>query len=481
MARSRREGRHVVDIWPGFVDALSTLILSIIFLLVVFVLAQFFLGQLLQGRDETVRQLEGQVQDLTSQLGLEQDAAADLRRTLARINGDLQQAFLDRDELSADLAESETERAKLGEQVSNLGREQALLQRTLEEMRLGQGRVEARAADLERELTAARENVRVGKEQMEVQLAQLVQLRRDIEALQKVRTDLEGRVAELSASFATTDEERRRLLAELGQTRDRSQALEAELEQAGEKTMLAQKEIEARDLRIEELLRSSKELESRLGGETSAKDDAARKVQALTEQIRTLSQQLAQLDAALDLKESQIDQQKATIENLGQRLNVALASKVEELSQYRSEFFGRLRQALGSREDVRVVGDRFVFQSEVLFNSGAADIEPRGRDEIQKIATALKALVAEIPDDLPWVLQVDGHTDKIPITTPRFPSNWELSTARAIAVAQLLIGQGVPADRVAARGFAEFQPLDPGDSPEAYQRNRRIEIKLTTR
>ncbi|MEK0082535.1 peptidoglycan -binding protein [Benzoatithermus flavus] len=481
MARTRREGRHVVDIWPGFVDALSTLILSIIFLLVVFVLAQFFLGQLLQGRNEAVRRLEGQVQDLTSKLGLEQDAAAELRRTLARINADLQQAFLDRDELSADLNESEQARAQLSEQVSNLTREQALLQRTLEEMRLEQSKAQARAADLERELSAARESVKTSKEQMEVQLGQLVQLRRDIEALQKVRADLEGRVAELSTNLSATDEERRRLLEELGTTRDRSKALEAKLEDANDRTMLAQKEIQARDLRIEELLRSSKELENRLGGETSAKEEAVQQVQALTEQIRTLSQQLAQLEKALDIKQSQIDQQKATIENLGQRLNMALASKVEELSQYRSEFFGRLRQALGNREDIRAVGDRFVFQSEVLFNSGSAEIEPRGRDELAKIATALKEIMAEIPPDLPWVLQVDGHTDKIPISTPRFPSNWELSTARAIAVAQFLIGQGVPADRVAARGFAEFQPLDPGDSPEAYRRNRRIEIKLTTR
>ena len=195
MARSRREGRYQVDIWPGFVDALSTLILSIIFLLVVFVLAQFFLGQLLQGRTEAVRRLESRVGDLTAQLGLEQDAAAELRRTLARINTDLQQAFLDRDELSADLSESEAARAQLSEQVTSLTRDQALLQRTLEEMRLTQGQTQARLADFDRELAAARATVRADKEQIELQLGQLTQLRRDIEALQKVRTDLEGRVA----------------------------------------------------------------------------------------------------------------------------------------------------------------------------------------------------------------------------------------------------------------------------------------------
>lgn len=481
MARSRREGRHTVDIWPGFVDALSTLILSIIFLLVVFVLAQFFLGQLLQGRTEAVQQLQGKVADLTSQLGLEQDAAEELRRTMARINGDLQQAFLDRDELAADLGESQTARTQLGEQVTALNREQALMQRTLEEMRLSQGQTQGKISALERDLATAQQTVAADKGTIELQLGQLVQVRRDIEALQKVRTDLEAKVAELSTSLSTTDEERRRLLAEIGTTRDRASALEAQLADAGQKTVLAQRELAARDLRIEELLRSSKDLEGRLGGETTAKDTAVQQVQLLTEQIATLSRQLAALDQALDVKQAAIDEQSATIANLGQRLNIALASKVEELSQYRSEFFGELRKALGDREDVRTVGDRFVFQSEVLFDSGSAEIAPGGRDQLAKLATALKEIVGRIPPELPWVLQVDGHTDRVPISTPRFPSNWELSTARAIAVAQFLIGQGIPPDRVAARGFAEFQPLDPGTGPDANRRNRRIEIKLTTR
>ena len=481
MARARRQNRQHVDIWPGFVDALSTLVLSIIFLLVVFVLAQFFLGQVLQGRNEAVQRLQGQVQDLTSQLGLEQDAAAELRRTMARINADLQQAFLDRDSLSADLSESEAARAQLSEKVSALTRDQALMQRTLEEMRLAEGQSQVGKADVERELAEARQNVQVGKEQIELQLGQLAQLRRDIEALQQVRTELEGKVAELGASLTSTDEERRRLLAEIGSTRDRASELEAKLAEAEQKTVLSQRELDARELRIEELLRSSRDIETRLGGETGAREDAVRQVRQLTAQIATLSRQLAALDQALDLKQTEIDAQSSAISELGQRLNIALASKVEELSQYRSEFFGELRQALGDREDVRIVGDRFVFQSEVLFSSGSADIEPRGRDELAKLAGVLKEIIGKIPSGLPWVLQVDGHTDRVPISTPRFPSNWELSTARAIAVAQVLIAQGIPPDRVAARGFAEFQPLDPGESPDAYRRNRRIEIKLTTR
>jgi chemotaxis protein MotB len=365
--------------------------------------------------------------------------------------------------------------------MAALTRDQALMQRTLDEMRVQAGRTEVRKGELERELAALQQSVKADKEQIEIQLGQLVQVRRDIEALQKVRTDLEAQVAELGTNFAATDEERRRLLAELGSTRDRASALEARLAEADEKTVLAQRELESRELRIEKLLRSSRELESRLGGAAGARDEAVQQVRRLTEQIAILSRQLSQLDRALDIKQTEIDAQSETIANLGQRLNIALANKVEELSQYRSEFFGVLRRALGDREDVRIVGDRFVFQSEVLFASGSAEIEPRGRDELAKLAGALKEIIGKIPADLPWVLQVDGHTDRIPISTPRFPSNWELSTARAIAVAQFLVSQGIPPDRVAARGFAEFQPLDPGESPEAYSRNRRIEIKLTTR
>ena len=474
MARRRAEGRHHVDIWPGFVDALSTLLLSTIFLLVVFVLAQFFLGQLLQGRTEAVQRLESRMSDLTSQLGLEEDAASDLRRTLARINGDLQQAFLDRDELSADLGQSESERTRLQGEVTRLTGEQALLQRALEEVRLQGAPTAARVADLERELAAAREAFKTDKQGLELQLGQLVQLKRDIEALQAVRQDLEGKVAALSTQLAGDAGERERLLAELGTARDRSKALEANLAGAEERTMLAQRDVQARELRLEDL-------EGQLGSARSDRDQAVEQARRLTEQVAALNQQMATIQRALDLKEDESADQQATIEKLGQRLNAALAAKVEELSQYRSDFFGQLRRALGERPGIQIVGDRFVFQSEVIFTSGSDLIEPRGRDELAQIAATLKDIAAEIPPDLPWVLQVDGHTDPIPISNPRFPSNWELSAARAIAVAKFLIEQGIPPNRVAARGFAQYQPLVGGNTPEAYERDRRIELKLTTR
>jgi chemotaxis protein MotB len=169
------------------------------------------------------------------------------------------------------------------------------------------------------------------------------------------------------------------------------------------------------------------------------------------------------------------------IADLGRRLNVALANKVQELASYRSEFFGRLREILGNRPDIRIVGDRFVFQSEVLFTPGSADLGPEAKSELDLLAGALRDVAAKIPPEIPWVLRVDGHTDKRPISTPQFPSNWELSTARAIAVTKYLISQGIPPSRLAAAGFGEFQPIDTAEGEDAFRKNRRIEFKLTER
>jgi chemotaxis protein MotB len=194
-----------------------------------------------------------------------------------------------------------------------------------------------------------------------------------------------------------------------------------------------------------------------------------------------MRQQLAQLAQALDASEQKSKDQQVQIVDLGSKLNAALASKVEELARYRSEFFGRLREALGDRQDIRIVGDRFVFQSEVLFDSGSAEIGQAGRDQLDKLATTLILIMNEIPTDINWVLRVDGHTDKRPITNGLYPSNWELSTARAIAVVKYLASRGIPENRMAAAGFAEFSPLDPADTDEAYTKNRRIEFKLDQR
>jgi chemotaxis protein MotB len=487
MARSRRDLRASGDIWPGFVDALSTLLLVIIFLLVVFVLGQFFLNQLLEGRDEQVQRLERTVAELSGQLDDERRASADLRRTLTQTTADMQMALADRDDLASQLAQAEAERDTLSDRLVLLTDEQALLQRTLQEMRTQTERSEQQVASLQEELDSARETIAADRETIELQLGQLVQLRRDIETLQQVRAELEGEVADLALALeseATTAEELREaraaLLAELGSERDRASVLEAELADSEERTMLAQRELAERELRIEELLRSAAQVEERFALEQDARSASEEQVARLSEQIRTLVVQLTALEQALDVKQEEIDRQSLQIAELGERLNFALAERVEELSRFRSDFFGKLSQVLGDRADVRIVGDRFVFQSEVLFPTAEATLDSGGRQELVQLADTLKEIMDEIPDDLPWVLQINGHTDRRPISTVRFPSNWELSSARAISVAQVLIDEGIPPDRIATAGFAEFQPLDEGDDEIAYRRNRRIEIKLTS-
>jgi len=215
------------------------------------------------------------------------------------------------------------------------------------------------------------------------------------------------------------------------------------------------------------------------------KDSALRASQnlvaLLNQQIAALREQLSRISAALDLSEQKTKEQDVQIADLGKRLNAALASKVQELASYRSEFFGRLREILGDRQDIRIVGDRFVFQSEVLFQPGSADLGPEARQELNLLAGALREIAAKIPAEIPWVLRVDGHTDRRPIFTSQFPSNWELSTARATAVVKYLIEQGIPPDRLAAAGFGEFQPIDTANTDDAYRKNRRIEFKLTER
>jgi len=223
------------------------------------------------------------------------------------------------------------------------------------------------------------------------------------------------------------------------------------------------------------------ELNKALDSEKNISARALAQVEVLNQQISALRRQLAALEAALDASEKRDKESQTRISDLGQRLNVALAQRVQELSRYRSEFFGRLRAILGDRPDIRIVGDRFVFQSEVFFDTGQAILLPEGRAELDKLADALKDLDKKIPSEIAWVLRVDGHTDVRPISSPQFKSNWELSAARAISVVQYLVSLGVPAQRLVAAGFAEFQPLDPATTEEAYKRNRRIELKLTER
>jgi chemotaxis protein MotB len=332
-------------------------------------------------------------------------------------------------------------------------------------------------------------------------LATLLSLEREVAT--NLRASLEGRVGELRASL----QERDRVAADLGQTREALAARQAQSERQTRRLTALERDIaELRDGRA--ALESRLSREAALMETTQASLDAARarnqaldrkwsataaqgdglknelavsrsQIDALNRQLTALRAQITELNGLLETSEGQSQEQQGEIADLGRRLNLALATKVRELARYRSEFLGRLRAVLGERADVRVVGDRFVFQSEVLFATGEAELEAPGRAQLLRLAESLREIGATIPGDIDWVLRVDGHTDERPIQTPRFPSNWELSTARAISVVRFLIDQGVPAERVMAAGFAHFHPLDPGGDVAALRRNRRIEFRLT--
>jgi len=382
MPAGRRTAR-TVDIWPGFVDALATLILVIVFVLMVFTLFQFYLKDVISGRDQALAKLSSQLGDLADQLALEKRANADLNQRIGSLNDELQASLSTRDRL-----QQEADEAK--------------------------GRADKVSADLE----DANKVIQADKEKIDAQLGQLDALRNNIETLTALRD-----------------------------------ALQKKVDQAGS-DLTAQKDLTK---------------------------DAQARADLLTRQIAALQQQLAALNAALGVSEDKAKAEQVQISDLGKRLNSALAGRVEELTKFRSEFFGRLRQVLGDRPDVRVVGDRFVFQSEVLFPTGSAELQPEGKQQLDSVADALGVIAKEMPPDLPWVLQVDGHTDNRPISTPQFPSNWELSAARAISVVKYLTSRGIPADRLAAAGFGEYEPIDPGNNEAAWRRNRRIEIKVTSR
>jgi chemotaxis protein MotB len=466
ISRSRRGGDRSINAWPGWVDALSSLIMVVMFVLMVFIVAQFYLSNTLSNRDQALSRLNQQLTELGDLLSMERQANADLRINVGQLSAELQSSVAIRESLAASLSAAEARRDELAGQTALLSRraDQSAEQLT----RVG------------RELEDAYKVIEADRQKIETSLGELASLQADIQALRDVREQLEGQVAALTTVVRNTEAERD-LLAELGTIRDRAQQLEARVASEEERTTLAQKEIQQRDIRIEDLMAALDSTQAALTGEKKLTEEGRAQVVLLNQQMAALRDQLNQLTAALGAAESKGQQQEVQIADLGRRLNLALASKVEELARYRSEFFGRLREVLGTRQDVRIVGDRFVFQSEVLFPSASATLEEAGKDQLARLASTLLDIARKIPPEVTWILRVDGHTDLRPIATAQFPSNWELSTARAISVVKFLVDHGVPSDRLVAAGFGEYQPLDPGRSEDAFGRNRRIEIKLDQR
>ena len=400
MAALRRRDRST-NIWPGFVDALASLLLVIIFLLMIFVLAQFFLSEALSGRDNTLDKLRGQVVELADLLALERKAQDNMKTNLAQLSEELQTSVMLRDDLRS----------------------------TLNSLQVKSEEVKARLTE---ELIVAQSAGAESERKLETQLNEIAGLNRNISALRALRDELQSKVVDLAEKSG----------------RD-LRALES-----GKKALIAERKIS---------------------------ESARAEMALLNKQMATLRQQLVTIERALEISENLSAEKNVQIVTLGKRLNAAMATKVAELSRYRSEFFGRLRTVLGRQQGLRVSGDRFVFQSEVLFDKASAIIGTAGQTQLTALSATLREVAAKIPNDIDWVLRVDGHTDNDPIKTLRFPSNWELSSARAIAVVQHLINNGLPPNRLVAAGFGRFHPMDPGRDEIAKRRNRRIELKLTQR
>ena len=476
------------NIWPGFVDALATLLMVIIFLLLIFVLAQFFLSQALSGRDSALQRLETQVSELADLLSLEKRANNNLTENLAQLSEQLQSSVADRDNLNATVS---VLRATLGENQAKIDKMVSQIHSDKEELQ----RQNLEIASLSQDVDA----LRALRAELETQVSNLAtraaMLRDVINNERGVRTRTEQKLSKTVDLLDATTDSLSNMKRKFADAKDTISITIKELEALKRVQTKTKEELEASKSAHQSTL-SELETSRQIVGKSQSALDVVRKtllaekdlsksaraqIALLNQQMSALRRQLANLEQALEVSEKLSKEQKTQIFNLGKRLNAALASKLQELSRYRSEFFGQLRDVLGRQKGVRIVGDRFVFQSEVLFDKGSAEIGKPGQAQLIALAATLRNIADKIPKGIDWVLRVDGHTDSDPINTVRFPSNWELSSARAIAVVQSLITNGLPPNRLVAAGFGKFQPIDQKTDEIAKRRNRRIELKLTQR
>ncbi len=463
--RRRGSGGEALNPWPGYVDALSTLLMVIIFVLLVFVLAQAFLSVALSGKDRALDRLNRQMAELTDMLSLERGHGAELQASVASLSAEMKAASGARDQLSSQVSTLHQQLADAAAQRDSLQAERTRLAAQMADAAAQGQAAAARNQQLQQQLAAAASRTDAVGQDAAGLASQLADAKKQLAAAQ---AELDRTVA---ADRATVEAK----LADLAKLTDQVRALTAlrdELE--------AQARVAAAKSVTDEQARAA--VAAQLADEQKMSDSARAQLALMNSQVAQLRAQVAQVSAALDLSEQADKAKDVQIANLGARLNTALASKVEELQRYRSEFFGRVSEVLANRPGVQVVGDRFIFQSEVLFPVGSADLLQAGQDQIRTLAGTIKQVAADIPSDLPWIMRVDGHADRLPVQRGGpFASNWELSSQRAINVVKLLISEGVPANHLAATGFAEYQPLDTGDGADANAKNRRIEFRLTDR
>ena len=464
MALARRGGhqRFSATIWPGFVDAMTALLLVLMFVLTIFMVVQSVLRETISTKDDELSALSAQVAGLAQALALEQTRAADLEGDLADVRAEATAQTNLIATLTSQLQLREAELADAGQKITAF---------------------EAQVATLLAARDAAEAEARTTAEA----------LRLDRATIEELRNKLKSSGDELAAMTLALEESRRQA--------EETLTLLAAAEAAKKNLQL---DLESRASEAEQQAALRAVAEQALAAEQGISADSARKVALLNEQIAALRGQLAELQGILDAAQARDSDAQVQVETLGAQLNAALAQvaaeqkrraaleeaariKAEEeardLARYRSEFFGRLSALLAGREGVRVVGDRFVFSSEVLFEPGSADLAPEGRAQISQVTAMLQDLSDQIPPEIDWIIRVDGHTDDVPLSgTGAFADNWELSQGRALSVVRYMIDQlGFPPQRLAATGFGEFRPAVEGTSPAARAANRRIELKLTER
>ncbi len=403
---------------------MAALLMVVMFVLLLFSVGQFLLSDALVGRDQTLDRLRSKIAGLAEVLAMERKDKSDLQDRLSSLQGELEVTLKARDDYAEQLAGM----------TSQAQASAVELQRVEDELTLARTNI----ADQEQRLQQQQVNISGQEQRLQQQADRIAGQERNLQQ-QRDRIAVNDEQLRLqSDTISSLEKDREGLRTSLEASR---QATAQERERVGE--------VEATVLEV-------------------------------NDQIGALNEQLARISGALEISEAKLQERDLEIEDLGRRLNLAMADKVEELSRYRSEFFGKLREALSDNPDIRVEGDRFVLPSEVLFSSASADLDKKGLQELSTVARTLKEITRQIPDDIDWVLRVDGHTDRRPIRRV-FQSNWELSSARAISIVKYMIQKGIPAKNLVAAGFGQYHPIDPADNPEAYRRNRRIELKLTSR
>jgi chemotaxis protein MotB len=437
LSHRRRVGASGMEAWPGYVDALSTLLMVIIFVLLVFVLAQGFLSFALTGRSKELDQVSQKLADVGRMLSLEQTHSSTLEQSVGQLTSELASSNAARKSLATQLSELggridalTAARAALTQQLASANAAAQASGTHASQLAAQLADAQNRLADMKRAQAELDRTVKADQATIQTKLSDVAKLDEQVRALSALRDQLEQQ-AQNAAVQATTEKQRR-------------EAVAAELAQ-----------------------------ERNLGNSAKAQ------IALLSQQVDQLNAQLGSVAQALDLAQKSGRDKDVQIADLGRKLNTALAAKVQELQQYRSDFFGSLRKVLADEPGIQIVGDRFVMQSDVLFPVGSAELSPDGVVQISKLAETVKRIAARIPANIAWVLDVDGYADRQPITGGHYTSNWELSAARAISVLKLLITEGVPPDHLSATAFGEHHPLDAGDTQEAFAKNRRIELRLT--